>query len=153
VIAFIFFLLCTISSPIVQSIYLFQASTTGNNINSHVQFGTFGGCGTTSNIRYVFQILTDPVADLPRATSRFPRPYGAVACTPTELSYEILTSEPYQTSSGSYTSRSSVLVDTHTTGALILNPIACGLAGLVMILAPIAALVSGRVVHGVSPVP
>jgi hypothetical protein len=94
--------------------------------------------------------VLEPVPDLRRSSSRFPRPYGAVACTPTELSYEILTSEPYQTSSGWYSSRSSVLVDTHTTGALILNPIACGLAGLVMILAPIAALVSGRVVHGVS---
>jgi hypothetical protein len=42
------------------------------------------------------------------------------------------------------------MVDTKTTSALILNPITCGLAGLAMILAPIAALLSGRVVHGVS---
>lgn len=96
--------------------------------------------------------MFNPGADLLRTSSRFPRPFGTVACTPTELSYEILTAEPYQTSSNSYTFRSSVLVDTKTTGALILNPIACGLAGLVMILAPIAALVSGRVVHGVSTV-
>lgn len=91
-----------------------------------------------------------PAPDLPRTSSRFPRPYGTVACTPTELSYELLTSEPYQSSSNSYTSRPIVLVDTKTTGALILNPISCGLAGLVMILAPIAALLNGRVVHGVS---
>jgi hypothetical protein len=76
-----------------------------------------------------------------------------VRCTPTELGYEILTSQQYQQSSGSYTFRPSVAVDHNTTGALILNPIAAGLAGLAMVLAPIAALVSGRIVHGVSPLP
>jgi hypothetical protein len=69
---------------------------------------------------------------------------NAARCSSYSLGFSIVTN--------SYTFRSSVLVDTKTTGALILNPIACGLAGLVMILAPIAALVSGRVVHGVSTV-
>jgi len=136
-VAFIFFLLCTISTPIVQSIYLFRASTTSTNANAHIQFGTFGGCGTTNNFR------------TSRVTSS---PFGSLLCTPTELSYEIITSEPYQDPSGSFSSRPSVLVDHNTTSALILNPIACGLAGLVMILAPIAALLSGRVIHSMTTI-
>jgi hypothetical protein len=72
-------------------------------------------------------------------------------CTPTELSYEILTTEQYQAPNGMYTFRPTTLIDHNTTSALILNPIAAGLAGLGMLLACIAALVKGRVIHGVSP--
>lgn len=74
---------------------------------------------------------------------------GSLVCTSPELSYEIITREMYQTSQGSTTSRSAVLVDHNTTSALIMNPITAGLAGLGMILACIAALVRGRVMHGV----
>jgi hypothetical protein len=76
-------------------------------------------------------------------------PVRAVRCTPTELSYEILSSQQYQQSNGWYSSRPIVVVDHNTTSALALNPIAAGLAALAMILAPIAALLRGRVVHGV----
>lgn len=56
----------------------------------------------------------------------------------------------YQQSSNSYTSREATLVDHNTTSALILNPIAAGLAGLAMILACVSAMLKGRVMHGVS---
>lgn len=96
--------------------------------------------------------LTIPLCDLLTHTLRSGSnlPVRAVRCTPTELSYEILTAQPYQQSNGWYSSRTTTVVDHNTTSALILNPIAAGLAGLAMILAPIAALLSGRVVHGVS---
>lgn len=137
-VAFVFMLLCTISTPIVKGIYLFRiTSATNTNHPPEVAFGVFGGCGTTSNFR--------------RNTNQ--QSTGSLLmCTPTELSYEILSSEQYQNPSGSYSFRSVVIVDHNTTSALIMNPIAAGLAALAMMLAPIAALLRGRVMHGITAI-
>lgn len=154
--AFVCLLLCTISTPIVKGIYLFRVSTTSTGASTdEVSFGVFGGCGTTANFRSVAcNTTTTWGLRIDICSTRFQGSQrtssGTLICTPVELSYEILTREMYRTNSGSYTSRAATLVDHNTTSALIMNPIAAALAGLAMILAPIAALLQGRVIHGVS---
>lgn len=157
VLAFICLLLCTVSSPIVRGINLFRVSTRTTTSSSNgleeVSFGVLGGCGTTSAFRLVDTMFKKKRRnELTKFSSSFGSSAraGSLVCTSPELSYEILTREMYQASQGSYTSRSAVLVDHNTTSALIMNPITAGLAGLGMILACIAALVRGRVMHGAS---
>lgn len=54
VLAFVCLLLCTVSTPIVKGIWLFQVSAKATNLDARVSFGVFGGCGTTANFRFVF---------------------------------------------------------------------------------------------------
>ncbi|KAI9632738.1 SUR7/PalI family-domain-containing protein [Dioszegia hungarica] len=119
---FILLLLVTLSVPYTKTIYLL--SITGPGASGNVRLGVFGACYEGGNAEF-----------LGYSYSGFSR------CTPATVGYDL---DARFFGTGSNANGAQVVAKT-LAGALVLNPIAAGFAGISFIFALLAWLASSRV--------